>query len=221
MRTGTSPKIKRRRPALITGAWLLCALLPTAAPARCAEATTVAGSIEDLWSRGETAFKAGDLAGALRLFDAARTGDERRARSWNYVGGVHFAQGNFSRALADFRKALELDPRDVRACNNIGTALERLGEYSGAETSYAQAVFIDPSYPLTQRNLGILHARLKNPDAARRAWERYLELAPTGAHADEIRRELATFDASAPPATSPSSAAPTPIPALVPVTPAR
>ncbi len=152
---------------------------------------TPGARIEDLWSRGEIAFKAGDLDKALTLFSTALLSDERRARSWNYVGGVRFAQGDFSRALADFRKALELDPRDVRACNNVGTALERLADYAGAEAAYARAVLIDPLYPTTQRNLGILQSRrLGNPEAARRSWQRYLELAPNGADADEIRREL-------------------------------
>ena len=196
MRTAASLKTGRLRPALAAVAWLLCAPLAPASSARCAEPPPAAGSIEDLWSRGDSAFRAGDLDEALRLFDAALSSDQERARSWNYVGGVHFAQGNFPRALEDFRKALELDPRDVRACNNLGTALERLGDYAGAERAYGQAALLDPSYAVTQRNLGILQSkRLGNPEAARRAWERYLELAPAGAYADEIRRELAALQA--------------------------
>ena len=146
----------------------------------------------------------------------ALASDERRARSWNYVGGVHFAQGDLSRALEEFRTALELDPGDVRACNNLGTALERLGDYAGAAEAYGRAVLIDPSYPLTQRNLGILQSRrLGDPAAARSAWQRYLELAPAGAYADEIRRELAAARPGRPgrpaPARSDSVAARSPL----------
>jgi len=192
---------------LVAVAWLLCALLPPPATSHSAELPPVAGSIEDLWSRGEAAFKAGKMDEALRLFDAALASDERRARSWNYVGGVHFAQGDLSRALAEFRTALELDPRDVRACNNLGTVLERLGDYAGAEEAYGRAVLIDPAYPVTHRNLGILQSRrLGNPDAARRSWQRYLELAPAGAYADEVRRELAALAAAAAPPASPPPA---------------
>ncbi len=191
MRTRGVPKKYRRRSRLAAVALLLCALCPATPPARGEEPLPATGSIESLWMLGDAAFKAGDLDQALRQFDTALARDQTRARSWNYVGGVHFAQGNYARALEEFRRALQLDPRDVRACNNFGTALERLGDYAGARRAYEQAVLIDPSYALTQRNLGILESRPPgNPQAARRAWERYLQLAPDGPHAEEIRREL-------------------------------
>ena len=205
-------------------AWcLLCASLLPASRARCVEPPSqapdlpqqpaaaataqppVEGFIEQLWSRGDSAFKAGDLEEALRLFDAALSGDTSRARSWNYLGGVHFAMGDLMRALQHFRRAFELDPRDVRACNNLGTVLERLGEYRQAEETYQSAVLIDPAYPLTQRNLGLLYSRrLGNPEAARRAWLRYLELAPTGPYAAEVRRELDALPGASPQPTSPA-----------------
>ena len=221
MKTGESPKTIHPRTALVAAAWLLCALLAPAAPARCTQPQPGPGSIEELWSRGEAAFKDGSLDEALRLFTTALASDERRARSWNYIGGVHFAQGDYSRALADFRKALEIDPGDVRACNNLGTALERLGDYPRAAEAYAQAALIDPSYPVTQRNLGILQSRrLGNPAAARSAWLRYLELAPTGAYADEIRGELALLPEVRPAAEAPLPAVPvvTEFPSKEPIT---
>lgn len=190
--------------ALAAIAWLAGALPPAAAPAFGADATVPAvparESIETLWQRGEAAFEAGDLAAALRLFSEALALDEQRARSWNYLGGAHFALGDVSRALRDFRRAFELDPRDVRIANNLGTALERVGDLPGAEEAYRTAARIDPSYPPTQRNLGILLARLGNRDGARRSWQRYLELAPAGRHAAEVRQALDELDAPVPPA---------------------
>jgi tetratricopeptide (TPR) repeat protein len=195
----------------------LCAEPPAAAPnlpqTPAASAPALVpdeGSIEQLWSRGESALKAGDPREALRLFESALSLDASRARSWNYLGGVHFALGDLSRALQHFRRALELDPRDVRACNNIGTTLERLGEFAQAEEAYQRAATIDPAYPVTQRNLGLLQARrLGNPEAARRAWLRYLELAPNGAYAAEVRRELDALPGASP-QPAPEAALPTP-----------
>ena len=184
---------------------LLCTAGLPADTALCEEppaggATDHEESIEALWERGERSFESGDLAAAERAFSTALSRDERRARSWNYLGGVHFAQGDLPRALEEFRRALAEDPRDVRACNNLGTALERLGDFAGAEELYLRAAAIDPSHPPTQCNLGVLYAhRLGKPDAARRAWRRYLELVPAGTRADEVRRELSLLDGAAPP----------------------
>jgi tetratricopeptide (TPR) repeat protein len=189
-----SAQIPSRAPGLIE--------LAAAAPALPPREET----IEQFWERGTSAFESGNLREALRLFNAALAKDESRARSWNYVGGVHFAMGDLLQAHQFFQRALVLDPRDVRACNNLGTALERLGEYAQAESAYQRAALIDPAYPLTQRNLGLLYSRrLGNPEAARRAWLRYLELAPTGAHAEEVRGELDALPGT-PPQTSPGTA---------------
>jgi tetratricopeptide (TPR) repeat protein len=192
MTTGRATPLFRLR-RLLAAAWLPCALLLHALPAAGAgpPSPPAPGSIEELWARGESAFKAGDLDEALRQFEAARARDEGRARTRNYLGGVYFSRGDFARALGEFQAAAALDPRDVRAANNLGTALERLGDYAGAAQAYARAVAIDPSYPATQRNLGILQSRrLGDPEGARRSWQRYLELAPNAADAPEIRSEL-------------------------------
>lgn len=148
-------------------------------------------SLEELWAAGEQAFEAGDLEAAARRFAEALARDDRRGRSWNYLGGVHFARGDLARALEHFQRAHDLDPRDVRACNNLGTVHERLGNLARAEELYVQAARLDPAYPDTLRNLGVLYARrLGRPDAARRVWERFLDLVPAGPAADAVRREL-------------------------------
>ena len=167
-------------------------------------------SIEELWSRGEAAFEAGDLDAALRLFDAALARDPRRARSWNYVGGAHFAQGDLARALEEFRRAVELDPRDVRACNNLGTALERLGDYARrrgglrARPCASTRRTRSPSATSASSSRG----GSGNPDAARRAWQRYLELAPDGPYAARSARADArrARDAHCAPAPAPRAA---------------
>jgi tetratricopeptide (TPR) repeat protein len=167
---------------------------PSAAPASpgpTAPREAPGGSIEALWTQGERAYQSGDLEAAERLFEQALARDDRRARSWNYLGGVSFARGDLSRALEHFRRAHELDPGDVRACNNLATVHERLGEFARAEELYVQAMRLDPAYPETHRNLGVLYARrLGRPEEARRAWERFLALVPSGPAAAAVRREL-------------------------------
>jgi tetratricopeptide (TPR) repeat protein len=170
--------------------------------------------IEDLWRRGEASWNDGNLPAAREAFAAALALDERRARSWNYVGGVRYAGGEWAAALEAFRRAFELDPHDARAANNAGTACDRLGDYAGAERYYLAAAAADPLYAASQRNLGILYARrLNRPADARRAWRRYLALQPAGPEADEVRHELMSLPSAgaalpSPPQEAPASAAP-------------
>jgi tetratricopeptide (TPR) repeat protein len=181
---------------------------PAPPPGSATPPTVTVVSIEELWVRGERAFRSGDLETAFRLFTEALARDDRRGRSWNYVGGVHFARGDLPRALEHFDRAHELDPTDVRSCNNLATAHERLGQLARAEELYQRAAQLDPAYPETYRNLGVLYARrLGRPEAARHAWQRFLELVPTGAAAAAVRRELEVLPPS-PPATPSPAAAP-------------
>ena len=162
------------------------------------------GPIEGLWAQGERAYRAGDLDAALRFFEEAIARDDRRGRSWNYAGGVHFARGDFNRALEHFRRAHELDPLDVRVCNNLGTAHERLGDFALAEKMYLEAARLDPLYPETHRNLGVLYARrLGRPEDARHSWQRYLDLVPAGSAAAAVRRELEFLPLEQAPAPAP------------------
>jgi len=183
------------------------AAAPPAPAAQAPAAAPAQPPLETLWADGERAYAAGDLDAALDFFTQALARDEGRARTWNYIGGVHFARGDLGRALEHFRRAHDLDPRDVRACNNLATVHERLGDFARAEELYQLAAPLDPGYPDPLRNLGVLYARrLGRPDAARRAWERFLVLVPTGPAADAVRRELAALPSPAPaptPATSP------------------
>lgn len=188
----------RRAPVFILILALPCILqaqpLPApeiAPPTPSIDAAPAGTAIEELWRRGEEALLHNDLDGALQAFNEALSRDEGRARSWNYVGGVHFGRGDWSKALLAFQKALALDSRDVRVCNNVGTVYERLGQFARAEEHYLRATVIAPAYPTSHRNLGVLYAtRLGRPDEARRAWQRYLELSPQGPGAAEVRREL-------------------------------
>ena len=71
--------------------------------------------------------ESGDPSGALRLFEAALARDPARARSWNYVGGAHFAIGDLSRALEHFRRAVELDPTLAVAHYQLAVWTRRFG----------------------------------------------------------------------------------------------
>ena len=193
MRTDASPKKNRLRPALAAVAWLLCALPPAggagtrrgpAVRRRDHREPLVAGRVRLQGRRpgpGAAPVRDGPLDRR-----ATRPQLELRGRRALRPGGPHPG----ARGV----------PQGLRARPGRRARLQQHRHRPGASrglrgrrgASYARAALIDPSYPVTQRNLGILLSRrLGDPEAARRAWQRYLELAPAGEYADEIRRELA------------------------------
>jgi Flp pilus assembly protein TadD len=144
-----------------------------------------------LLEEGQRLYEDGDIAAAENAFQRALLLDRDQPRTWNYLGGIFFRKSDFDGALQHFKQALMLNPRDARACNNIATTYDRLGEHEKAKAFYIRTIKTDWKYPLPYRNLGLLYAtHLKKPELARRFWNRYLELVPSGPEAEAVRREM-------------------------------
>ena len=148
-----------------------------------------------LWEEGQRLYGEGNVAAAEETFQRALKLDPDQPRTWNYLGGIYFRQEDFNGALMHFKQALMLNPGDARACNNIATTYDHLGEHEKAKTFYIRTIKIDWEYPLPYRNLGVLYAtHLGRPDLARRFWNRFLELVPSGPEAEAVRKELEEMD---------------------------
>jgi Flp pilus assembly protein TadD len=69
--------------------------------------------------------------------------------------------------------------------------LLRDGNYADAEPVLVRAVLVDPSFPDGWRHLGIARAQLGDREGARRAYKKYLALAPNAPDAADVRKILA------------------------------
>lgn len=85
-------------------------------------------------------------------------------------------------------------------------ALFASGEMIGAEAPLIRATLGDPTFPEAWRLLGQVRDGLGNAEGARRAYKRFLQLAPEAPEAREVRAALAALPAAAP--TPPAPAAP-------------
>lgn len=161
-------------------------------------------SLEALWARGEGLLGEGKVDEALDVFTTALETDKDQARTWNYIGGIHFLKADYLKALLDFKQAFALDPGDARACNNIATAYEHLGRYEDAESYYLRAIEIDEAYAVPYRNLGILYAdQLNRPRMARTYWTKFLDISPLGPGSAAVRDALKNLDNPADENTAP------------------
>ena len=81
-------------------------------------------------------------------------------------------------AEASARRALELTPDLSMAHNALGLALQGQEKFSEAAAAFRAAAAIDPDNPLVFNNLGVAEALARNPEAAVKAFERTVRLAP-------------------------------------------
>ncbi len=106
--------------------------------------------------------------------------------------------GDLEGARADLEKAVELDRREnvgwLLDLGNVDMALRRPAE---AAVAFDRAARADPGDPHVQLGLGAARLSLGEWDAATRALERCIELAPGDPGAAEARRLLAQAKARA------------------------
>ena len=74
--------------------------------------------------------------------------------------------------------------------------LER-GRYDAAAEEFQLALANDPTLAAAWRGLGIAHLMRHNEESARKAYAKYLQLAPTASDARDIRRAIAELNARA------------------------
>ena len=135
--------------------------------------------LEDVERETPPSTPAERLAEARRLIDAGRAPAALRVlreltapsvplalrvESWTLMGDVHQSAGRFSDAAGAYESAAR-EGRGTRAGDNAIYMLARLQ-----------------------------HRRLGDPDAARASYARYLDEAPDGALASQVRRALCALD---------------------------
>ncbi len=145
------------------------------------------------WKRGVECHRRNDLRGAIAAYDEAVRLDPNLYAAWYNLGLACRAQGNRPRAREAFRRALERKPDLVGASYMLAVvqweerhserAIQQLQNTLALDAHYAQAHFL----------LGSIYREKGQVPLARKSLERYLELAPSGAHAATARQWLATL----------------------------
>jgi tetratricopeptide (TPR) repeat protein len=87
-------------------------------------------------------------------------------------------------------RATQLDPTSALAANNAGFAFYKQEKYDEAIQWLNHAIEIDPRRAIAYVNLGDAYVKVKREADAKRAYEKYLELAPTSKSADNARQKL-------------------------------
>ena len=116
---------------------LLASLTLLSMPAR-------ADGIDDLLSKGEQAFVAGDQKGALEYFIQATEADADRWEGFYYAGMVLHVMGKADEAVEMYEKAIAIKPDASEALNNLSVLLLESGKLEEALAASKKAVEADP-----------------------------------------------------------------------------
>ncbi len=126
-------------------------------------------------------------------------------RAYYYAGRINFNQQSWAKASQRLEKYLELKPDDTFAADShfmVGSMAVRGAESSPDAAAANQkaithlTLFLEakpdaPQSPQAHYILGSLAAQAEDIAAAKSHFERYLELEPNGAQADEVKQFLA------------------------------
>ncbi len=126
-------------------------------------------------------------------------------RAYYYAGRINFNEQDWAKATQRLEKYLELKPDDTFAADShfmVGSMAVRGAEDSpDAAAAHQKAIshltlFLEakpdaPQSPQAHYILGSLAAQAEDNAAAKTHFERYLELEPNGAQADEVKQFLA------------------------------
>ena len=156
-----------------------------------------------------TKWRAGDLAGAKKLFDqslvvANKTGNARVAAQASVFAGLLYDGGDFPAAQRAQEKALETFRRigdksgTASTLSNLGMIVEARGDFAGARTDYEEAlsVFTELGQKFgvasaENKLANLLYEQSHYPEAKamyERAWPLSARLAPRTAFSS--RREI-------------------------------
>lgn len=124
----------------------------------------------------------------------------------NNLGNVYADMGKIPEAQAEFQKAAEIDPGNAsRAYFNLGVVMYNKTKMDEAAAALKKAAEIDPNYAdayfwLGQALFGkatvSADGKIAPAPGTVEAFQRYLKLEPTGAHAGEAQAVLQTLQST-------------------------
>jgi len=141
---------------------------------------------------------------AISLFEKAKSMAYFYETTLNNLGCAYLLKGAVDFAKGCFKEARELNRFNKQAYNNLGVALiaeDDLKDENASEaiTNFFAALNIDDRYAAAIYNLGVLHLQRQEISAARKYFERFLELDKTSIYADMARLKISKVHNMTPP----------------------
>jgi tetratricopeptide (TPR) repeat protein len=177
--------------------WLLLAVVgcASAPPPPAASPETVARQraeiARSLLETGRALAAQGDALRAEQYLRAALEGGASRREVLPLLISVCIASQRYRAAIADARLFLRDHPGASRLRFVLASLLAGIGDFPSAVDELTRLVSTEPQHELGHYALGVLYRdRLRHAERADQEFRAYLQLAPTGPHAEEARASL-------------------------------
>ncbi len=153
-------------------------IVMTGQPAAAQQAASLPSSLEQLFTKGVEAQKAGQLDVAEKdLLEVLRQGG-KVSFVYNNLGIVYQMRGEHSRAIEQFREAARLQPDYAPPRILMGASLLAMGKVAEATRQLELAVKLQPQEPLARLQLAKAYARAENFPARAEQLRALRQLAP-------------------------------------------
>ena len=134
---------------------------------------------------------AGELDRALQEYSHALQDDPTMATAHYNIGLVYKAKNDWTSARAAFQHALEIAPDMADARFMLALAYRDMGDETKAAAELETVIHQQPKHAEAHLALGLLYRKnTAKLEAARRELARYLDLAPNGTSAKDVRSWL-------------------------------
>jgi len=113
-----------------------------------------------------------------------------QAQEHHSLGLKNYREKKYDEAVMELEQAAKLDPKNATIVNNLGFTLYKVGKFWESITWFQKAIAIDHQRAIAYLNLADAYVRVGKPKDAKQNYEKFLQLSPTSANADEVRQRI-------------------------------
>jgi cytochrome c-type biogenesis protein CcmH/NrfG len=108
------------------------------------------------------------------------------------LGNTYFDSNMYQESIDAYERALALKPGNPNVLTDLGVMYRRNGQSDEAVKRFQEAMAVDPNHYQSRMNLGIvLYYDFNDTAGAKKAFEDFLRLVPSGPQADQVRGMIA------------------------------
>jgi tetratricopeptide (TPR) repeat protein len=126
----------------------------------------------------------------IRQLETIAKANPNNAAAWTAWGNALMDAQRFADAIIAYQRSLELEPKNADVRVDMGTCYHALGQSEKALEEFGKAIKARPDHANAYRNSGVVSASMGRKAEAIKFLEKYLQMAPAGPDADQIRAEL-------------------------------